>query len=158
MSHGTQRNIALQPKGTPTREDIIFAAGFYEGEGCVCVVNKKRVNGKAIAVVIGQKDPEILYRLRDLFGGGVYIRKNSGANKIKLHAWVMSGYLAKPFLRQVFQYLSTRRKEQIERICPDLFSESVETERLPSSKESDVPVRSAQECVEDGRNDRPRVN
>ena len=147
---------AYQPKRTPTQEEIIFAAGFYEGEGCICLVNKKRVNGKAISVVIGQKDPEILYRLRDLFGGAIYERHNSGANKIKLHAWVMWGYFAKPFLRQIFQYLSTRRKEQIEKVCPDLFSVSVTTARLPFEK-SDDPVWTAQECAENGRNDRSRV-
>jgi hypothetical protein len=121
---------AYEPTKVPTAMDVIFAAGFYEGEGCVCLANKKQ-GGKAIQVVIGQKDPEILYRMRDFFGGAVYIRKNSGANKINLHAWVMWGYYAKPFLRAIFPLLSTRRKTQIETVCPDLNSVSVTTARLP---------------------------
>jgi hypothetical protein len=121
------------PTKTPSEKEVAFAAGFYEGEGCAQHANKNRVN--ALQVIIGQKDPEILYRLREWFGGGIYQRTNSGANKITLHVLMISGNRARAFLRQVWPYLSIRRKAQILKACPILASESVTTARLPFSEE-----------------------
>jgi hypothetical protein len=92
------------PTATPTEADVQFFAGFYEGEGSACKHGKR-----SIVVQVPQKDPEILYRARNLWGGS--IRTNS----IGISAWVMSGDRARRFLIAVYPYLSSRRKEQIER-------------------------------------------
>ena len=93
------------PTGTPEESDVMFFAGFYEGEGSAC----GQANG-AIIVQIPQKDPEVLYRGRSLWGGS--IRVPSGRD---VSVWVMSGDRARLFLRAVYPYLSSRRKLQIEK-------------------------------------------
>lgn len=140
---------SLDASKIPSREDVIFSAGFYEGEGYCGRVSAAR-NG--IAMHVGQKDPEILHRLRDWWGGSIRLAKRSGVNQVSMFIWLLSGDRARHFLRSIYPYLSVRRKQQIER-CPGTL-ESVETKRL-APKTGDVIVRSAQECAEADGNDLP---
>lgn len=138
---------SLDASTIPSAEDVIFSAGFYEGEGYCGRVSASR-NG--IAMHIGQKDPEILYRLREWWGGSVRLAKRSGVNQVSIFIWLLSGDRARHFLRSIYPFLSVRRKQQIER-CPGTF-ESVETKRL-APEMGDVIVRPAQECAETDGND-----
>lgn len=85
--------------------DIAFAAGFYEGEG---YCRNKRTE---TLVQITQKNCEILYRLKDLFGGEVHCWGNQGVFQL-----VMYTKQSVPFLRLIYPYLSKRRKEQVDRL------------------------------------------
>src|SRR5207237_10064164 len=60
----------LAPTLRPSMVQIAWAAGVYEGEGCCQVTGAKAHPCTALAIC--QKDPWILYRLRDYFGGSVY--------------------------------------------------------------------------------------
>ena len=102
---------------------------------------------------MGQKDPEILYRLRDLFGGGIYTRSKTGANKIMLYAWMLNGKRAVAFLRTIYPYLSGRRRAQITAVL--MPQESVTTVRPALPIGVDDPVWSAWEHAEVGRNGQP---
>jgi len=82
-------------------------AGIYEGEGCVA-----GIKGRTIANV-HQKDPEILYRIREMFGGSITeIRKGTPKN---CHVWKLYGDVARSMFHAIFPYLSTRRKMQVEK-------------------------------------------
>lgn len=154
FKHGKAKDgSSLEPTMVPAPCEIAWAAGFFEGEGCVYKSNPRR---RSIVVLIAQKDPEVLFRLKDWFGGSIHRRNNSGANKIGLYAWMVSGDRARNFMRVTWFYLSTRRRAKALEVEPYLFSKSVETARLPLK--SDDPVRSIQECVEADRNALPRVN
>lgn len=117
---------SLEPTMIPNACDIAWAAGFFEGEGCVYKSNPRR---KSIVVLVAQKDPEVLFRLKIWFGGSIHLRNNSGANKIGLYAWMVSGDRARHFMRSVWNHLSTRRKAKALEVEPYLFSESVTTAR-----------------------------
>lgn len=88
-----------------THDDIVFAAGFYEGEG-YC-----RKHRREILVQITQKTCEILFRLRSVFGGEVHCWGNQNAFQL-----VMYTDQAIPFLRLIYPYLSRRRKIQIDKL------------------------------------------
>ena len=144
----------------PTELEMAFAAGFFEGEGCVYRIQKK-VRG--LAVAIHQKEPELLYRLRDFLGGSVRPRKNSKSSfSVGKTIWglYLSGDRARDFLRKAIPYLSTRRIEQIEKAESGLVASiSVETKRLAPALQDEVIVRPAWEHAELSRNDStPLIN
>lgn len=90
----------------PTAIDIAWAAGVYEGEGNVRLCGKTK-RGLALAVV--QKDPEILIRLRDWFGGSIHFQ---GRVKNPVHTWDACGDRARIFIALIYPFLSARRKVQ----------------------------------------------
>ena len=89
----------------PTPIDIAWAAGIYEGEGtCRNCGHAER----GFMVSVTQKDPEILYRLRDWFGGSV---RDNGAGT-GVHVWDACGDRARIFMALIYLRLSSRRKVQ----------------------------------------------
>lgn len=102
-------NILVEYK--PTDIDIAWAAGIYEGEGHASSGGTSKA-GRTIAIV-SQKDPEILYRLRAMFGGRIEMTR---ANTDKfLHKWVIYGDYARSFFALIWPFMTARRKVQIEK-------------------------------------------
>jgi len=101
----------------PTDLDIAWAAGIYEGEGS-CV--KGGHGNRSFVVSVSQKDPEMLYRMRDFFGGAVKEYPNDrGTNKnghqpFTIFAWRVCGDRARVFLAVIYSYLTARRQFQID--------------------------------------------
>ena len=93
----------LAPTECPTIRDIIWAAGFYEGEG-TCGHN----GGHSCQVGITQKDAWTLRRMQALFGGGVGEQGRRGCFQ-----WHISGARARGFLMTIYGLLSPRRQAQI---------------------------------------------
>jgi hypothetical protein len=104
----------LAPTKTPTAIDIAWAAGIFEGEGC-CRLCGKTKRGFMAAVV--QKDPEILYRLRDWFGGNV--RGKDG--EYECYTWDVCGDYGRIFMALIYEFMSARRKTQINASAALLF-------------------------------------
>jgi hypothetical protein len=100
-------NPALDATKVPTAIDIAWAAGIYEGEGSARLCGRGK---RSLHVGIPQKDPEILYRLRDWFGGSV--GKPSGGNPC--YHFDICGDRARIFLALVYHFLSVRRKTQVD--------------------------------------------
>jgi len=98
----------------PTAIEVAWAAGIYEGEGS-CVTTKCSETNRSFAVSVSQKDPELLYRMRDVFGGTIsrYERKFNG-NVCPIHHWKICGDRARTFIGAIYPFLTARRKEQIE--------------------------------------------
>lgn len=110
----------------PTAIDVAWAAGIYEGEG-TCV--KAGHDGKSFSVLIVQKDPELLYRIKDWFGGRLTLCKNGpreDRNKFQAYHWVVCGDRARVFLGCIYPFLTARRKAQIESTTANDFLEYVE--------------------------------
>lgn len=82
-------------------------AGIYEGEGHV-----SGIKGRTIAHV-AQKDPEILYRIREMFGGSITEVRRGTPHYC--HSWKLYGDVARTMFKSIFPYMSTRRKMQIEK-------------------------------------------
>jgi hypothetical protein len=84
-------------------QSITWAAGFVDGEGNF----QKGTNGHPTPVIKAvQKNPELLYRLKTLFGGYVYEERETPY-------WVASGARAIGIMMTLYGFMSQRRKEQI---------------------------------------------
>lgn len=114
---------SLDAERTPTQDEIAFFAGFFEGEGSA--TPNKRYN--SVSVKVNQKDPEMLYKMRSLWGGSVkfWVTRNTKPSptfegydswRNPIYQWTITGDRARVFLSQIYRYLSCRRKEQVDRI------------------------------------------
>jgi hypothetical protein len=135
---------SLEPTKVPTNLDVAFFAGFYDGEGSV---NRRR-GYAALCVHVSQKDPELLYKARDFWGGSVRFIAIRGKKasptfedyeswKNPLFRWQISGDRARLFLKAIYPFLSQRRKEVIDtmplelthrqsRVSPKMSPERIE--------------------------------
>lgn len=89
----------------PTREEIHWLAGLFEGEGSF---GRKGLQ-------IPQKDREILDRVRRLFGGrvvGPYQAKRGIVRPVPMFRWEAYGPRARSIAVVIFHLLSTRRQAQ----------------------------------------------
>ncbi|HYR42164.1 MAG TPA: hypothetical protein VER98_04005 [Terriglobia bacterium] len=91
----------------PTPIDIAWSAGVYEGEGTARLCGRGK---RSLAVSVPQKDPEILYTLRDLFGGSV--NPPSGGNPC--YKWDICGDRARIFISLIYSFLSSKRRAQVD--------------------------------------------
>jgi hypothetical protein len=129
-------NPKLNATKMPSELDVAWAAGLYEGEGTCCwkpttrTVKGRVYHGASDYLSVTQKDPEVLYRLRDLFGGSVY---EYMVNDLPCSRWTVHGQRARNFAEKIYSFLSARRKMQIDKVRA-AYSHSVETER-PSLQE-----------------------
>jgi hypothetical protein len=108
----TARHGAVHEKSkaikSPTTVILFYAAGFFEGEGYATVA--KNENGCRAQAGAGQKDPTVLYFLRDYFGGNV-----GYDDKADFYTWRLTGMHARGFLMTMYRMLTPRRKKQIRR-------------------------------------------
>ena len=95
------------PKYKASMLDIAWAAGIWEGEGSIFPAN-----GKHLRVTVCQKDPEILHKLRDTFGGVVRSQVNYPS---EISTWYIYSDRAHGFIQTIFTFLSGRRREQVKK-------------------------------------------
>lgn len=98
--------------------DIIWAAGFFDGEGCVLIhergpfirKGKYRVGGYRILIVtVAQVDPAPLEKLRALFGGNIGLQRAKLPGRADRYNWRASARTAGNALRQLVPYLVNKR-------------------------------------------------
>lgn len=97
----------LDATKVPTELDIAWAAGIYEGEGCCRLCGKTK---RGLMVQVTQKDHELLYWLRDWFGGSIQKQGTQG----NCGVWNCCGDRARIFLALIYPRMTVRRKQQID--------------------------------------------
>jgi hypothetical protein len=98
----------------PTAIEVAWAAGIYEGEGS-CVTNHNGKGSMSFSVTVAQKDPELLYRMRDLFGGTISHYERIFNKKVcPIFHWKICGDRARTFIGVIYPFLTARRKQQVE--------------------------------------------
>jgi hypothetical protein len=97
----------LAPTKVPSAIDIAWSAGIYEGEGCCRLCGRTK---RGFMASVAQKDPEILYRMRDWFGGNV---RGNGA-EYTAYTWDICGDYSRIFMALIYGFMSARRKTQID--------------------------------------------
>src|SRR5690349_18640689 len=105
---------AIEATVVPTKEDIAWAAGIFEGEGWAGsnIGKAKAQLGASPQVKVQMTDIEPPERLFKLFGGGFHNRTSKPPRKPKVYIWSASGERARKFLHDVFPFLSPRRQSQ----------------------------------------------
>lgn len=99
---------------TNYEQELIWAAGFWEGEGSVAnnYGKPRKSDGRRpvnITVSADQKDRWVLDRLVATFGGSVSQRKDNG-----MFIWYLCSKRGVSFLQSIRPNLSPRRKKQID--------------------------------------------
>jgi hypothetical protein len=94
------------------RESLAWAAGFYEGEGCI-----SSSNGPGIQISVVQREPEMLHRFQQVFGFGKIM--NHGRTTLSprdTFVWYVGSFeKCQAVIAMIWPWLSTRRKEQAKR-------------------------------------------
>lgn len=101
----------------PSRDDIILAAGWWEGEGHVRWGTKQQESSLSgtLILTVTQKDPWLLERLRALFGGSITTtRRKYRGRPYVMGAWRVAGLRANQFADAIYGYLSPRRQRQVD--------------------------------------------
>ena len=103
-------------------EDLAWAAGFFDGEGCTSFNKRVGKTGKlgriVIQVSISQNDPEVLYRFQKIFDGRgkIYFLKKCGNKKNDSYRWNASSHKNVLFvLEHMWPYLGTLKRKQAEK-------------------------------------------
>lgn len=123
----------LEPTRKPTAIEIAWAAGIYEGEGS-CLIGGGTGESKSFAAQVSQKGPELLYRLREMFGGSVKEVANNRSSRIVpnppvdrvINHWRVCGDKARLFFACIYPFLTARRKQQIDASTVSMFLEDIQ--------------------------------
>lgn len=94
-----------------TKEQLAWAAGFFDGEGYISIVSRntkvkdKHYRHQYIRVGINHVDPRPLQKFQQLFGGKLTESKKVVGNRKSRWQWVLTCDQAKQFLIFVRPYL-----------------------------------------------------
>jgi len=101
----------------PLHEQIIWAAGFFDGEGCI-VIERRGPDAGVLQISVGQARPEPLARFAALFGGRPPRCELSGArlpdgSRKPFWRWSVSSALAGAALRELSPFLVVKREQAL---------------------------------------------
>ncbi len=90
-------------------EESAWAAGFFDGEGCVCLSTRTRNRSPqfSLDVIVGQKNPATLHWLQARWGGTLRFLK--APNESWELRWRSTAKVY-PFLLAIFPYLKEKRR------------------------------------------------
>lgn len=112
----------------PSIEEKAYAAGFFDGEGCISVIrnyNKKYSRWyHELRASVTQKHPEVLEWLCDIWGGSAYqgeslksasnLKSFSGlTGKYYWYHWIRPTAKAAQFLTDILPYMKVKREQAI---------------------------------------------
>jgi hypothetical protein len=94
--------------------DAAWAAGFFEGEGCVSILYG-RVRGDGfqslhLRLSLNQCEPEPVQRLREMFGGSISMKKSKNIRHRDRWEWVVSGNQARAAFALIRPYFVSQTK------------------------------------------------
>jgi hypothetical protein len=92
-----------------TRQEIIaYAAGMFDGEGCITFSKRLRPRVK-----ITSCDKELVVFFKDNFGGSLEFINNSGKNPNwrSYYNWILQDTEVIPFLDKIYNFLHHKKKK-----------------------------------------------
>lgn len=93
------------------RERVAWAAGIIEGEGSFYF-------GKhGIRIAVQMTDRDVLERLQEIFGGGIYKTNKQKEYYKDAWAWAIRGRMAVEVTEKIRPYLLSRRGERADGLC-----------------------------------------
>lgn len=96
--------------------DKAYAAGFFDGEGCVGIYHKPGLSEEhpgMLQVSIANTDREILGRMSLLFGGGVFTANSKNSHWRQAWQWSLPQKRAKRFLQEILLYLTIKQERAV---------------------------------------------
>lgn len=98
----------------PKKELIAWAAGFFDGEGCIFINYFKKTKRHNLQIKVNQINPEPLKILQGLFGGIVRPRKTKSEkslNKKPIFIWYNQSRQAYDTLLKIQPFLFVKKKQ-----------------------------------------------
>jgi hypothetical protein len=102
-----------------TREELAWAAGFYDGEGCAHLAKQSKGSRMPQLCVVQTRD-ELLHRLSRIFGFGSVTKHSrsttySTAPGVQLYRWQIYGFQkVQATIAMMWPWLSEYRRSQAE--------------------------------------------
>lgn len=84
-------------------EDIIWAAGFFDGEGCIIL--RKIKNSYAVRITVSQVNPAPITKLHQLFGGHISQQQSKNKKWKQQYKWEQDARSAIETLKLIRPYL-----------------------------------------------------
>lgn len=92
------------------KEDYIYMAGFFDGEGCIRI--NKRVRPVSpeytLFISLGQKDGAIIDWIKEVFGGHIHTVRRDNS-----YIWIVTNKKAIEFLQKVTPYLKYKKPQAL---------------------------------------------
>jgi hypothetical protein len=115
------------------KTDIAWAAGFFDGEGCITVFRANGGRNHALRVGFAQKNKIPVERFEDLFGGeAIYHMKKDGSGH---WYWNLYGRNALRFLQTISPYLVMKADQASTAIAFQLRRQTSTTKNPLTSEE-----------------------
>lgn len=93
--------------------DLAWVAGFFDGEGCICIRHKKRPANKAawfqLAVCIVNTDEAALKKIKSMFFATIHKRKKVERRQ-QMFGWLSTDKIAERFLQAMEPYSLVKHK------------------------------------------------
>lgn len=74
-----------------TNEQLAYAAGFFDGEGCVSFTLEKNNKSASISATIGNTNKEVLDYIHKVFGGRTSFYLSNNDKHKDVHSWDING-------------------------------------------------------------------
>jgi len=114
---------------TPTRDDLLWAAGFLEGEGSF--IRAKSCPSGCEMISAAQKEDGPLEHLQHLFGGKITshqpdLPRHPGKAPYRIKVWQVYGARARGIMMTLFQFMCERRQGQIRLALKENYNRSIQ--------------------------------
>ena len=100
----------------PEATDWAYAAGFVDGEGCIAIprgfVASRNKYVYSVAVVVVNRERDVLDWMRSIWGGWVVATTHAGGNAQRTWAWRSpTGTTSETFLRGIRPWLRVKARQ-----------------------------------------------
>ena len=95
------------------KTDLAYAAGFFDGEGCIMITNTMRKTRRAfhLRLALTSTDPWLCNYLMFQFGGRVFQHKRGKPQWAIPYSWQIVSHQAAEFLKLIKPYLKLKRPQ-----------------------------------------------
>jgi hypothetical protein len=125
--------------------DVLYAAGLFEGEGCINIQASKRSRGRvwyALLCVIKMGDLEPIALLRERWGGSIHHYDHAGVlGHRAMYQWQITAREAAAFLREIRPHLLSTRLRTKADLAIAFQAQKRNTGPVPSIAYLDEQVR-----------------
>ncbi len=104
-------------RNTTWPQELAWAAGFYDGEGCTGIWRRGANGWPCIVVKVGQVDPSSLHRMKAAFGcgsvTGPFVRSKYNPRSKPIHQFNISNFeQAQAAIAMMWKWLGVPKREQ----------------------------------------------
>jgi hypothetical protein len=130
--------------------DIAWAAGVFEGEGCISTASRQLVRGKTRSyprITVAMTDRDVVERVQKILDVGSIHSSPRGKNKTMWYLNISNAGDVTYVLRLFFPYLGDRRREKALwalRVCKENFQrtkENTNTAKLNADKAREIRLK-----------------